>query len=120
MEALDKRLKNLDNIDMLTNSIMNLQASIQNIYAVINKSIMKNNEQFMLCVVDVIKILIPSALRPTEAAIELINKRMQVHQIGNIEKNNCLNYTNKIWNSLDNNKQQQIDGSNTNHRKPRL
>ncbi len=69
----------------------------------------------MHCVVDVVKILIPGVPRPTEAAIELINKRMQVHQIGNIEKNSFLNYTNKIWNSLDNQKQQQIDGSNTNH-----
>ncbi len=80
----------------------------------ISESIINNNLKLVHFLLDTIKILVPSAQKPTKVKIEELSQRLSWHKVGNIANENLFQYVDKLWDTKKNNNINQSNQLNLN------
>jgi hypothetical protein len=67
------------------------------IESITSKLIQNNNVKICHFLLDTIKLIVPNVARPDKKQINIINNRLNVHQMGSISTNSLNEYVNKLW-----------------------
>jgi hypothetical protein len=88
-------------IELKTTIELNLNEKLEDLKKSIDKSASKliENNNVKLChfILDIIKLILPNTLKPNKKQIEIINNRLNVHQMGSISTTALNEYSSKLW-----------------------
>ena len=63
----------------------------------VSKLIVENNNKMCHFIIDILRTLIPTIVKPDEKTINIISSRHNHHKMRNISTKNLTEYINKLW-----------------------